>query len=213
MTIRPPVNSSGVKTFRLEQPLDSEMQAELVRAAVKAGFQVIITETSDGPLKIETVDLAEFGVDGSICKRSGLHLLLIDETEITFVSFEESWFTPRRESWLTQDGKPPDYRLQYGTPAEINAKNQAVRRAEEAERRRLQRDKRPESSHPILRSLHAKVRRMKKDGLTHQEMCRRLATDPRPPGVKWGQLTWPEAFRSKRFQAAVRKWLTDACSP
>lgn len=78
----PILDSPGIKTFRLEHPLDSERQAALVRAAVEVGFQVFITELSDGPLKIESLDLAEFGIDGPTCEKPGLHLLLIDEKEI-----------------------------------------------------------------------------------------------------------------------------------
>jgi hypothetical protein len=208
--IDPPV----IKTFQLEHPLDSKMREALVRAAVKAGYQVFTTETTDGPLEIKTQGLAELGVDGPICERPGVvHLLLIDEMEITFVTAGASWLTPRLERELYQNGKLLDYLLRYGTPAEIDARNQDDRRAEDTMRRRMLQDNRPESNNEVLRALHAKVRKMKKDKFTQQEMCRRLGSDPRPPGVTWGELAWPDAFRSEEFQGAVRKWLTDACSP
>jgi hypothetical protein len=156
---------------------------------------------------------------------------LIDGPVITFIEVPASWHTTlRREEWSTDNStavltidKPEarkvvldevmqDYHVQYGTQAEIDARNEAERRAQNTARRRAQQEKRAESNNPNLRSLHSKVREMKKDGLTHQEMCQRLGSDPRPPGVIWGHLKWPEAFRNEKFQNAVRKWLTDACS-
>lgn len=62
---------------------------------------------------------------------------------------------------------------------------------------------------PDLQNLKARVRKLHRDGLTHRQICDRLANSPRPPRASWRELEWPLAY--KRRSSAVTKWLSDAC--
>ena len=59
-----------------------------------------------------------------------------------------------------------------------------------------------------LQNLRTRVRKFHDDGLTHREICDRLANSPRPPRAGWRDLEWPTAY--KRHTPAVTKWLSDA---
>jgi hypothetical protein len=61
-----------------------------------------------------------------------------------------------------------------------------------------------------LELLHGQVRDFYKAKLSQQEICRRLGTQPRPPGVQWRDLSWPVAYRDAGYGACVKKWLTAA---
>jgi hypothetical protein len=58
--------------------------------------------------------------------------------------------------------------------------------------------------------LRLRVRKLRNDGLTHQEVCDRLGSAARPPRARWRDLPWPLAY--KRHTSAVTKWLSEACS-
>ena len=63
---------------------------------------------------------------------------------------------------------------------------------------------------PQLEKLRREVREMHVAGLTQLEMCKRLAGRPRPGGVAWRELDWPNAYRNRKYRASVRKWLSAA---
>lgn len=55
-----------------------------------------------------------------------------------------------------------------------------------------------------------RVRELRSENLSYEDICRRLADSPRPPRSTWRELTWPAAY--KRHTSAVTKWLSQACS-
>lgn len=61
-----------------------------------------------------------------------------------------------------------------------------------------------------LQQLRLRVRALRDEDLSHQEICERLGNTGRPPRASWRGLSWPVAY--KRHTAAVTKWLSDACS-
>jgi hypothetical protein len=52
------------------------------------------------------------------------------------------------------------------------------------------------------------IRQLMDEGLSHRQICRRLADSPRPPHAAWRDLPWPEAF--KRHPNSVRAWISKA---
>jgi hypothetical protein len=197
------------KTFRLKQPLDCELQSKLISAGMAAGFQVI----SEGPelppvLLPEKVSLEDLGLAEMAPKGTGVNLLLIDSERVIFISASEEWCTTARLETRDDHG----YIVQFGAQADIYARKDEERRAQETAKRHERRAKGRKPRTVSLRNLYSKVRKMKAAGYTHQEMCCRLGKDPRPPGATWGHLTWPEAFDDEKYGNAVTKWLTDASS-
>jgi hypothetical protein len=61
-----------------------------------------------------------------------------------------------------------------------------------------------------LQQLKVRVRKLRAEHLSYQEICRRLGDTPRPPRATWRDLTWPQAYR--HHTSAVTKWLSEACS-
>jgi hypothetical protein len=60
-----------------------------------------------------------------------------------------------------------------------------------------------------LQQLKLRVRKLRKEGLTHREICGRLGNSLRPPRASWRDMDWPLAY--KRHTSAVTKWLSEAC--
>ena len=136
------VGSPLIKKCHLDQPLDTEMERLLIRAAVMVGYQVFVTEVSDGPLSIETADPADVGLPEPTRVDNDIRRLFIDGREITFVLAPETWSqTPRREDWIyediqssllvhkpgagkVQDSKLLEYRVQYGDQVERQAREE-----------------------------------------------------------------------------------------
>jgi hypothetical protein len=88
------------------------------------------------------------------------------------------------------------------TEAQSSTNKDPVSQVKRRGRRQRRRD-------PGLGKLKARVRKLRDDGLSHQEICERLRDDLRPPRVGWRHLSWPVAY--KKHTAAVTKWLSDAC--
>lgn len=63
---------------------------------------------------------------------------------------------------------------------------------------------------PVVQRIKQQVRELRAAGLSHQEICKRLGSADRPPHAAWKNLTWPQAYL--QHPAAVRKWLSEACS-
>jgi hypothetical protein len=136
------VGSPVIKKCHLDQPLDTEMERLLIRAAVMVGYQVFVTEVSDGPLSIETADPADVGLPEPTRVDNDIRRLFIDGREITFVLAPETWSqTPRREDWIYEDiqstlsvdkpgagkvqsSKLMEYRVQYGAQVERQAREE-----------------------------------------------------------------------------------------
>ena len=62
---------------------------------------------------------------------------------------------------------------------------------------------------PGLQSLKVRVRELREEGLSHEQICSRLGDTARPPHAAWRHLTWIVAY--KRHTSAVTKWISDAC--
>ncbi len=56
--------------------------------------------------------------------------------------------------------------------------------------------------------LIAQVKKLRGEGCTHQEICRRFDDFPRPEQAKWRHLPWRMAFNQHR--SAVKKWISNA---
>jgi hypothetical protein len=52
------------------------------------------------------------------------------------------------------------------------------------------------------------VKQMRKEGCTHQEICKRLGDHPRPIHAAWKDLSWPIAYL--QHTSSVKKWLSTA---
>lgn len=52
------------------------------------------------------------------------------------------------------------------------------------------------------------VKQMRKEGLTHQQICGRLGDHPRPIHAAWRHLPWPTAYLQNT--SSVKKWLSAA---
>lgn len=51
------------------------------------------------------------------------------------------------------------------------------------------------------------VRQMRRERLTHKEICDRLGNHPRPVRAAWKDLPWPKAYR--QHTSAVKKWISN----
>ena len=69
------------------------------------------------------------------------------------------------------------------------------------------RGKQRRSQVPIERTKQ-EIRRLIDAGLTHQQVCERLDQAPRPANAAWNALSWPEAFRDRRYRGAVKSWIS-----
>lgn len=65
-------------------------------------------------------------------------------------------------------------------------------------------------TNPAIQQLKAKVRQLRAEGLSHEEICKRLGSDPRPPHAAWRHYPWPVA--RVKHPRAVTKWLSEACT-
>jgi len=97
---------------------------------------------------------------------------------------------------------PDGNELEQFLPTSISPPPGGHARGEPRARRRRHRDS-------ALEQLRQQVRNLRKDGLSHREICDRLADRPRPPRAIWRDLKWPIAY--KAYTGAVTKWLSDAC--
>jgi hypothetical protein len=52
------------------------------------------------------------------------------------------------------------------------------------------------------------VKKLKAEGLSHRQMCDRLANSARPPQSRWKDLSWPMAY--KKQTKSVKRWLSEA---
>ena len=64
-----------------------------------------------------------------------------------------------------------------------------------------------------VEDLRQRVKQMRAEGASHQEVCRRLADTPRPARTAWKHLTWDKAFKEPLFRRSVCKWLSKHCRP
>jgi len=85
------------------------------------------------------------------------------------------------------------------------SKNESVR--EKASTRKRTKRKSPDEDDSMW-NVKLNLRKWKKEGLSHQEMCKRLANSPRPQQATWRALPWPEAFR--KHPNRVRTWISKA---
>lgn len=74
---------------------------------------------------------------------------------------------------------------------------------------RVQHGKRRKKPHqPEMASVIQQIRQMREDGLSHKEICDRLADAPVPRNVGWRDLTWKKAYADPRYCDAVKTWIS-----
>lgn len=74
-----------------------------------------------------------------------------------------------------------------------------------------QRNQWSRSRRPGTETLYARVRELKKEGHSQLEMCVRLDANKSklPDLVAWRDLTWRAAYLSPKYNASVKKWLSN----
>ena len=58
-----------------------------------------------------------------------------------------------------------------------------------------------------IEGVKKEIRESREAGLTHLEICERLANKPRPANAAWKELSWPQAFRNPKYRSAVKSWI------
>jgi hypothetical protein len=76
------------------------------------------------------------------------------------------------------------------------------------ESRRTRPSKQKRQLDPTVQQIKSRVRKLRAEGLSHQQICERLGTGGRPPHAGWRELSWPVAY--KHHTAAVTKWISEA---
>jgi hypothetical protein len=145
---------------------------------------------------------------------------LLEEQLVAMLRMRGPLPKPAEEMYLDHFAKKA---LPDGSPAEIEQlkalwlmriRAEQARAIAEAQRqpqaRKTAISRRRRGKDPQLESLRRRVREMHVARLSQREMCERLSGISPPPGAQWRNLSWPIAYRDKRYGPSVRKWLSRA---
>jgi hypothetical protein len=83
-----------------------------------------------------------------------------------------------------------------------------VKQALSPNRRRRRRDTLID---PLI-EVKAIARKLKAEGASEKQVCKRLGTMPRPVTARWAHLSWNDAYADQKYRPSVQKWLWKHCA-